>query len=114
MSSSSPPRIISRTECPILIGVVSVALFLLFDKAWLANLSSAAWVIFLFVWLFAAILTSAFGVVRHAECLAIKLGEPLGTLILTLAVIGMEVTMVAALMLTGDPHPAMARDTMVS
>jgi Ca2+:H+ antiporter len=50
--------------------------------------------------------------VRHADCLAIKLGEPFGTLILTLAVIGMEVMMVAALMLTGDPEPTMARDTM--
>ena len=50
--------------------------------------------------------------VRHADCLAIKLGEPYGTLILTLAVIGMEVMMVAALMLTGQPEPSMARDTM--
>jgi len=68
--------------------------------------------LFLFLWLFLAILTSAFGVVRHADCLAIKLGEPFGTLILTLAVVGMEVMMVSALMLTGDPDPTMARDTM--
>jgi len=66
----------------------------------------------LFVWLFAAILTSVFGVVRHAECLAIKLGEPFGTLILTLSVIGMEVLLVSAVMLSGTPDPAMARDTM--
>jgi Ca2+:H+ antiporter len=51
-------------------------------------------------------------VVRHADCLAIKLGEPYGTLILTLSVIGMEVMMVSALMLTGNPDPTMARDTM--
>src|SRR4030095_346124 len=83
-------------------------------KAWLAELSNAAWVIFLFLWLFGAILISAFGVVRHADCLAIKLGEPYGTLILTLAVVGMEVMMVAALMLAGDPEPTMARDTMLA
>ena len=34
---------------------------------------------------------SAFAVVRHAEALAVKLGEPYGTLILTLAITGIEV-----------------------
>src|SRR4029077_11549660 len=76
------------------------------------DLSNGAWMLFLFLWLFAAILTSAFGVVRHADCLAIKLGEPLGTLVLTLSVVGMEVMMISALMLTGHPDPTMARDTM--
>lgn len=99
-------------ELPLLFSTVSMGLFLLFAEAWLADLSNLAWSGFMFVWLFAAILTSAFGVVRHADCLAIKLGEPLGTLILTLAVIGMEVMMVAALMLSGEPEPTMARDTM--
>lgn len=101
-----------RAEWPLLFGVASVGLFLVFGKAWLADLSNPVWEGFLFLWLFTAILLSAFGVVRHADCLAIKLGEPFGTLILTLAVIGMEVMMVAALMLTGDPKPTMARDTM--
>jgi Ca2+:H+ antiporter len=38
-------------------------------------------------------------VVRHADCLAIILGEPYGTLILTLAVISIEVIMIEAVML---------------
>ena len=101
-----------RTEWLLSLGVASTVLFFLFGKAWLADLSNAAWTLFLFLWLFGAILTSAFGVVRHADCLAIKLGEPLGTLILTLVVIGIEVMMIAALMLNGDPDPTMARDTM--
>jgi Ca2+:H+ antiporter len=101
-----------RTERWLSVGVVSTTLFLVFGKAWLADLSNTLWILFLFLWLFGAILASAFGVVRHADCLAIKLGEPYGTLILTLAVVGMEVMMVAALMLTGDPDPKMARDTM--
>jgi Ca2+:H+ antiporter len=101
-----------RSERLLLPGLVSGALFLLFGKAWLANLTNPFWVLFLFVWLVTAILSSAFGVVRHADCLAIKLGEPYGTLILTLSVIGMEVLMVSAVMLTGAPDPAMARDTM--
>ena len=85
-----------RTEWLLSVGVASTALFFLFGKAWLADLSNAAWTFLLFLWLFGAILICAFGVVRHADCLAIKLGEPFGTLILTLAVVGMEVMMVAA------------------
>lgn len=68
----------------------------------------------LFIWLFGAILTLAFGVVRHADCLAVRLGEPYGTLILTLSVIGIEAAMMAALMITGEDNPTLARDTMFS
>ena len=96
----------------MLFSVISTGLFFLFGTAWMADLSNPAWEGFLFLWLFIAILISAFGVVRHADCLAIKLGEPYGTLILTLAVIGMEVMMVAAVMLAGKAGPTMARDTM--
>jgi len=60
------------------------------------------------------ILLSAFAIVRHAESLAILLGEPFGTLILTLSVIGVEVLMISAVMLTGEERPALARDTMFS
>jgi Ca2+:H+ antiporter len=42
-----------------------------------------------FIWLFLAMLALSFGVVRHADCLAIILGEPYGMLILTLAVISL-------------------------
>jgi len=101
-----------RTEWLLLPGIVSAALFFFFGNTWLAELTNPWRTGFLFVWLFGVILISAFGVVRHADCLAIKLGEPYGTLILTLSVIGMEVLMVSAMMLTGDPDPAMARDTM--
>jgi Ca2+:H+ antiporter len=54
----------------------------------------------------------AFGVVRHAECLAELLGEPYGTLILTLAVISIEVSLIATIMLHGANEPTLARDTM--
>jgi len=57
---------------------------------------------------------SAFAIVHHAESLAIILGEPFGTLVLTLSVIGVEVLMISAVMLTGKGKPAIARDTMFS
>ena len=49
---------------------------------------------------------------RHADALADILGEPYGTLILTLAVIGIEVALIASIMLTGEQAPTLARDTM--
>jgi Ca2+:H+ antiporter len=50
--------------------------------------------IVVFLWLFAVILWSAVSVARHADCLAIKWGEPYGTLVLTLSAITIEVVMV--------------------
>jgi len=101
-----------RREWPLLISVVTAALFLAFGEPWLADLSHPAWFTFVMSWLFAVILVSAFAVVRHAELLAGKLGEPLGTLILTIAVTGIEVTMIVAFMHGGKGNPALPRDAM--
>jgi Ca2+:H+ antiporter len=90
----------------------TTALFLLFGKRWLGDLSNPLWFVLMLVWLFAVIMGSAFAVVHHAESLAVRLGEPLGTLVLTLSVIGIEVMMISAVMLTGEGKPALARDTM--
>jgi Ca2+:H+ antiporter len=67
-----------------------------------------------FALLLGAIVWGAFRVVHHAEDIAHVLGEPLGTLVLTLAVIGIEVALVVAMMLGGDAEPTAARDTMYS
>ena len=113
-SISTPGWSSLRKEWPVALGVLTAILFIFFGKAWLADLSNLTSDAFLFAWLFATILCSAFAVVRHADCLAIKLGEPYGTLILTLSVIGMEVMMISAVMLTGGSDPTLARDTMFS
>src|SRR5271170_386239 len=101
-----------RKEWVLGVAFVTTALFLLFGKAWLADLSNPLWFAFMLVWLFAVIMGSAFAVVHHAESLAVRLGEPLGTLVLTLSVIGIEVMMISAVMLTGEGKSALARDTM--
>lgn len=44
------------------------------------------------------ILSSAFSVVRHADVLAHRLGEPYGSLILSLSVVILEVSLISALM----------------
>ncbi|WP_299492822.1 calcium:proton antiporter [uncultured Shewanella sp.] len=63
---------------------------------------------------FFIMLWCAFNVVRHAESLAVILGEPYGTLILTLSVILIEVALISSVMLTGADSPTLARDTMFS
>ena len=101
-----------RREWLLGAAFATTALFLLFGKGWLADLSNPLWFALMLVWLFAVIMSSAFAVVHHAEGLAVRLGEPLGTLVLTLSVIGIEVMMISAVMLTGEGKPALARDTM--
>lgn len=65
-----------------------------------------------FLWLLIVMIWAAGGVLHHAESVAERLGEPLGTLILTLAVVGIEVALIASVMLSGDGSPTLARDTM--
>jgi Ca2+:H+ antiporter len=101
-----------RREWLLGAAFATTALFLLFGKGWLADLSNPLWFALMLVWLFSVIMGSAFAVVHHAEGLAVRLGEPLGTLVLTLSVIGIEVMMISAVMLTGEGKPALARDTM--
>jgi Ca2+:H+ antiporter len=101
-----------RKEWVLGVAFATTALFLLFGKTWLADLSNPLWFTLMLVWLFAVIMGSAFAIVHHAESLAVRLGEPLGTLVLTLAVIGIEVMMISAVMLTGESKPALARDAM--
>lgn len=106
------PLAFLRRECAFLAGIASVVLFLVFGGSWLGDLSDPVWSCFMFAWLFAVMLWSSFAVVRHADGLAVRLGEPFGTLILTLAVISIEVVMISAVMVTGDENPGLARDTM--
>jgi Ca2+:H+ antiporter len=99
-----------RHEWPLLGSIATTAL--LYGQSWLADLSNPVWFAFILGWLFCVILLSAFAVVRHVEGLAVRLGEPLGTLVLTLSVTGMEVAMIATVMYTGYGNSSLARDTM--
>ena len=101
-----------RREWALLLSLITTALFLIFGKGWMADLSQPLWFTCILAWLFGVILASAFSVVRHAESLAVIFGEPSGTLILTLAAITIEVMMISAVMLTGENKPTLARDTM--
>jgi Ca2+:H+ antiporter len=97
---------------PLGFGALTLALFLLYGDAWLAEPQHLFLHVVLFLWLLGAIAVCIFGVVRHADHLAELLGEPLGTLILTMSVIVIEVALIIAVMLQGVADPTLARDTM--
>jgi len=112
--SSSALGALLRREYPLVLSMLSMLLFAKYGNVWLSSLHDPLWFAGMLGWLLAVILMSAFAIVRHAESLAELLGEPFGTLVLTLSIIGVEVLMISAVMLSGDGNPTMARDTMFS
>src|SRR4249919_597250 len=84
-----------RGESTMIAPLVTVAIFLVLGERWEAILPNHFWSALLFIWIFAMIVAGAIAVVRHADCLAIVLGEPFGTMILTLSVSSIEILTVA-------------------
>ena len=106
-----PGNVIS-SEFPLLIGFGTAAIFLAAGSQFVELIAHPVAMVVVFLWLFAVILWSAICVVRHADCLAIKLGEPYGTLILTLSAISIEVVMISTAMLHGANNPTLGRDAI--
>ncbi len=91
----------------------TVIISLLFHNFWAVEpLSYPILLLPIFIWLFLVMLWGAFAVVRQAGALALALQEPLGSVILTLSVIAIEVMMITSVMLTGAENPTLARDTL--
>jgi Ca2+:H+ antiporter len=103
-----------RSEFPLLIGFGTVAIFWGTGNRLVEIIAHPVALIVVFLWLFAVILLSAVSVARHADCLAIKWGEPYGTLVLTLSAITIEVVMVSTAMLHGENNPTLGRDAIFS
>jgi len=103
---------IAREEWLLGVSVATSIVFLLFDNILFAEPQGGLWLALVFLWLFAVMLGSALAVVRHADRLAARLGEPYGTLILTLSVTFIEVASISAVMLHGENNPTLVRDTL--
>jgi len=101
-----------RSEFPLLIGLGTAAIFFGTGARLVEAVGHPLLLALVFLWLFAVILWSAICVVRHADCLAIKFGEPYGTLILTLSAISIEVAMISTSMLHGENNPTLGRDAI--
>ena len=110
--NAEQPSSVIRTEYPLFIGFATVAAFIALGSHLNEITSRALPLVGIFVLLFGVILWSAICVVRHADCLAIRLGEPYGTLILTLSAISVEVMMISTAMLHGDNNPTLGRDAI--
>jgi Ca2+:H+ antiporter len=100
------------SEFPLLIALGTAGIFFAAGNQLVEIVAHPVAMIVVFLWLFAVILWSAICVVRHSGCLAIKLGEPYGTLILTLSAISIEVVMVSTAMLHGANNPTLGRDAI--
>ncbi len=105
---------ILRSELAFVVAAATAAILYSVGAHWLDDLSQPVKFAVLFVWIFGVVLWSAFAAVRHADCLAEILGEPYGTLILTISVICIEVAMISAVMIHGGDNPELARDTMMA
>ncbi len=103
---------ILHTEFALLVSLGTVAIFFGTGNRVVEDIRHPLLLVLIFFWLFAVILWSAISVVRHADALAIKFGEPYGTLILTLSAISIEVVMISTAMLHGANNPTLARDAM--
>ena len=61
--------------------------------------------------LIATIVLASMRVAHHAETLAVKVGDPYGTMILTLSAVAVEV-IILAIMMSGESSPTLVRDTI--
>ena len=88
----------------VLFFAAATALHITFTPSSTGLVFAAALLVILFGTVFAA--------VHHAEVIAERIGEPYGTLLLTLAVTVIEVALIATIMLGEKPVPTLARDTV--
>jgi len=90
--------------------VVAVAAFLLehtlLEAGQIASLAMAAFMVFVIVLV-------SMRVAHHAEIIAAKVGDPYGTMILTLSAVAVEVV-VLAIMMQSETSPTLVRDTIYS
>lgn len=106
--------VLIRGEWFLVVSAATSLAFLLSGGVLLGNLASFPWLAFVFVWLFVVVLGSALSVVRHADHLAVRLGEPYGTLILTLSITFIEVMSISAVVAHGENNPTLTRDTLLA
>src|SRR2546429_2517441 len=111
-TSASGSRSVVRSEFVLAIALGTAAIFFSAGSRLVEDVAHPLLLVGIFLWLFVIILWSAICVVRHADCLAIRLGEPYGTLILTLSAISIEVVMISTAMLHGANNPTLGRDAI--
>lgn len=120
MAASSETSTKSRAQylllivLPLLVGIFSlISIEFTGVMDWLLVQPTATVIIGLAL-LSGIVLLLSSSVVAHADRVAELIGQPYGTLILTAAVMTIELSLVASTMLTGETNPTLARDSMFS
>lgn len=111
-ASPSTQLIIPITWLRLLGSWSIVVLFMIFGGQWLGDSLNGTTAAVVFLVLFVTILAASFGVVREADHLAHQLGEPYGTLILTLSIVLIEVILIASVLLGPGDFPTIGRDSI--
>ena len=62
----------------------------------------------------AIMVATVFVVLRHAEAVAHRVGEPFGTMVLTIAVTAIEASVIVSMMMHGANNPTLARESVFS
>ena len=103
-----------RLLIPILIGIAALLSIEFSDvMAWLL-VQPTATVLTGLALLSGVVLMLSKSVAGHADRVSELIGQPYGTLVLTAAVMVIELSLVASTMLTGEANPTLARDSMFS
>lgn len=98
-------------EMPLILGIIFTITGFSFTDSAIAYGGFILWTCLGLILI--TIISVAFRIAHHAEILAIRFGEPYGTLILTVAAVSVEVV-ILAIMLSSSPNPTLARDTVFS
>ncbi|MHC5310040.1 calcium:cation antiporter [Myroides sp. LJL116] len=104
----------AKTRMRLLAIWLTVALFMVFGNSLVNDTMSFTTAALGFAVLLTTIIVAAFGVVQQADELAHKLGEPYGTLILTLAIVSIEVILILAVMSGPGENPAIGKNSIFS
>ena len=99
---------------PFLVGVFFLSLIELTQVLDWLLIQPTVLVLIGLVILSSVILILSSSVVVYADRVAERIGQPYGTLVLTAAVMTIELSLVASTMLTGESNPTLARDSMFS
>lgn len=104
----------TKTRLRLVAVWLIVVLFLVFGQKLFGDTLTGTIALGTFLLLLFTIIGAAFGVVKEADALAHKLGEPYGTLILTLSIVSIEVILIAAVLLGPGDNPTIGKDSIFS
>lgn len=103
-----------RLLIPILVGIAALLSIEFSDVMTWLLVQPTATVLTGLALLSSVVLMLSKSVAGHADRVSELIGQPYGTLVLTAAVMVIELSLVASTMLTGEANPTLARDSMFS